>query len=114
MIEEVFARAGWQSEVFLQPERRELLDVIARKPLDLIGLTITRDCSPCAVASLIKAIRGVSANPHISVLIGGRAVNSSRAFVSEAGADGTAIDACAALDMAQRMVTNARQRALPQ
>ncbi len=104
MIEEVFARAGWQSEVILKPERRELLDHIARTPLDLVGLTISRNSPISALSSLVKAIRSVAANPNLSILIGGHMINQNPALVAEIGADGTGVDARAALAAAERLV----------
>jgi MerR family transcriptional regulator, light-induced transcriptional regulator len=104
MIEEVFARAGWQSEALVNPERRELLDRLARTPFDLVGLTLTRDCPSAALGNLIKAIRGISANPHISVIVGGRVVNQNPDIVEESGADGTSSDALGALELAEKLV----------
>jgi methanogenic corrinoid protein MtbC1 len=107
MIEEVFARAGWESEALVKPERRELLDRLSRRHYDLVGLTIARDCPSSALANLIKAMRSVSANPQIPVLIGGRVINENPAMVGEVGADGTGIDARAALATAERLVHSA-------
>lgn len=104
MIEDVFARAGWQSEVIPKPERRELLDAVSHRAFDLVGLTLSRDCPSSAISNLVKAIRSVSANPHISVLLGGRMINQNPAIVAEVGADGTGVDARAALDVAERLV----------
>lgn len=104
MIEEVFARAGWQSEALIKPERRELLDRLARQPFDLVGLTLTRDCPSAAVSNLIKAMRNVSANPDIIIFVGGRMINENPDLVAEVGADGTGADALAALEMAENLV----------
>ena len=104
MIDEVFARGGWRSEALVKPERRELLDRLARQPFDLIGLTLARDCPSAAVSNLIKAMRNVSANPHIIVLVGGRMINESPEIVTEVGADGTGADALGALDLANALV----------
>ena len=111
MIEEVFARAGWQSQVLVQPERRELLDYLARTPIDLIGLTVSRDSPISSLASLVKALRSVSLNPHLSVLVGGHMINDNPALVAEIGADGTGSDARAALETAERLVSAAPVRA---
>ncbi|QIQ85433.1 cobalamin-dependent protein [Erythrobacter sp.] len=107
MIEEVFARAGWESEALVKPERRELLDRLSRKSYDLVGLTVARDCPSSALANLIKAMRSVSANPHIAVLVGGRVINENPSMVAEVGADGTGIDARAALATAEKLVHSA-------
>ncbi len=104
MIEEVFARSGWQSAALVKPERRELLDRLARQRFDLVGLTLGRNCPSAAVANLIKAMRKVAANPRIIVLIGGRVVNENPALVAEVGADGTGQDALAALALAETLV----------
>ncbi|RNJ63743.1 MAG: cobalamin B12-binding protein [Porphyrobacter sp. IPPAS B-1204] len=110
MIEEVFARGGWRSEALVKPERRELLDRLARQPFDLIGLTLARDCPSAALGNLIKAVRNVSANPHIVVLVGGRMINENPGVAIEVGADGTGADALAALELANALVKTAAAR----
>lgn len=112
MLDEVFARAGWRSEALVRPERRELLDRVARQPFDLLGLTLSRDCPSAALANLIRAVRNVSANPHIIVLIGGRMVNENPGIVTDVGADGTGADALSALERANALVETAAARAL--
>lgn len=112
MIEEVFARGGWRSEALVKPERRELLDRVARQPFDLIGLTLARDCPSAALSNLIKAVRNVSANPHIIVLVGGRMINENPELALEVGADGTGADALAALELANTLVKTAAARDL--
>lgn len=112
MIEEVFARGGWRSEALVKPERRELLDRVARQPFDLIGLTLGRDCPSAALGNLIKALRNVSANPHIIVLVGGRMINENPGIAMEVGADGTGADALAALELANTLLKTAATRHL--
>lgn len=112
MIEEVFARAGWRSEALVKPERRELLDRLSRQPFDLVGLTLARDCPIAALGNLIKAIRSVSANPRIFVLIGGRMIIENPRIAIDVGADGTGADALSALDLANSLVTNAATRTM--
>ncbi|MFN3862762.1 MAG: B12-binding domain-containing protein [Erythrobacter sp.] len=104
MIEEVFARAGWHSEALAKPDRRELLDRLSQRPFDLVGLTLARDCPSGALSNLIAAMRSASVNPRIAVLIGGRMINENPGLVQEVGADGTAVDALAALDVAEALV----------
>lgn len=112
MIEEVFARGGWRSEALVKPERRELLDRLARQPFDLLGLTLARDCPSAALSNLIKAVRNVSANPNIFVLVGGRMINENPGIAVEVGADGTGADALAALELANSLVKTAATRDL--
>ncbi|MDG5749048.1 cobalamin-dependent protein [Qipengyuania sp. XHP0207] len=108
MVDEIFARAGWKSEALIDPHRRELLRLISEKSFDLVGLTVTNDCPSGALSKLISAIRTVSANPQIAILIGGRAVTENPHLVEEVGADGTAVDADAALTLAAQLVEGAR------
>lgn len=112
MLDEVFARGGWRSEALVKPERRELLDRLARQPFDLVGLTLGRDCPGAAVSNLIKAVRNVSANPHIIVLVGGRMINEKPVMAMEVGADGTGADALSALELANGLVKTAAARDL--
>jgi MerR family transcriptional regulator, light-induced transcriptional regulator len=112
MIDEVFARSGWRSEALVKPERRELLDRLARQPFDLLGLTLARDCPSAALSNLIRAVRNVSANPHIIVLVGGRMINENPGMAMEVGADGTGADALAALELANSLVKTAAARDL--
>ena len=111
MLDEIFARAGWDSTFVAKPLRKELLDTLSREPFDLVGLTVSRDCPSGALAKLIQAMRSVSANPNLSILIGGHMINQNPAIVAEVGADGTGADARAALKVAQRLVQSAEVRA---
>lgn len=107
MLEDVFARAGWDSQVLVEPGRGELLKCAAEKPFDVVGLTISRDCPSASISHIISALRSVAANPHMCVMIGGRVVNETPGLVAEVGADGTAPDARLALNVAEELVQDA-------
>lgn len=111
MIDQVFARAGWTSSALIAPTSRDLLDCVAKQKVDLVGLTVSHDCSIRALRSLIQAMRSVSANPHMRVIIGGHTVNTTPGIVAEVGADGTGVDAKAALKLAERLILAAPSRA---
>jgi MerR family transcriptional regulator, light-induced transcriptional regulator len=104
MVEEVFARAGWQTEALIEPKRKELLQIIAERHFDVIGLTVSCDCTNASLSDLICAIRSVSRAPGIQVFIGGRMVNANPGIVDEVGADGTAPDARSALVLAEKLI----------
>lgn len=108
MVEEVFAGAGWHSEALFEPKRQELLAIMGERSFDLVGLTITNDCPSRNIAELITAIRSVSRNPAIRVIIGGRFINAEPGIAEQVGADGTATDARSALALAERIVAEAR------
>lgn len=108
MMDEVFSRAGWESEVLFEPKRAELLEIIASQSFDVVGLTVSNDCPSGDLAGLVSAIRSVSRNPALRVLIGGRAINADPTLAVAAGADGTATDAIAAVELAEQMVATSR------
>jgi methanogenic corrinoid protein MtbC1 len=109
MIEEVFARAGWQTEVLIEPQRRELLQQVAERSFDLVGLTVSCDCPSGTLAGLVTAIRSVSKLPSVRIFIGGRVVNANPGLAAEVGADGTAPDARSALALAEQKVGEAKR-----
>ncbi|MHA7819730.1 MAG: cobalamin B12-binding domain-containing protein [Erythrobacter sp.] len=111
MLDEIFAREGWKSTVLTKPLRKELLDCLSREAFDVVGLTLSRDCPSAALSNIIKAMRSVSCNPHLSIIVGGRMINQNPAIVAEVGADGTGADARAAFQVAQRLVQSAEVRA---
>lgn len=104
MLEEVFANAGWQTEVLLEPNRHELLHLLAERIFHVVGLTISCDYPSQKISELITAIRSVSKNPEVHVLIGGRFVNGDKTIAVKTGADGTAPDARSALALANSLV----------
>lgn len=108
MIEETFALAGWQSEVLIDPRRRDLLQSVSEQPFDLVGLTLSCDCPSGTASDIINSIRSVSKNPDIKIIIGGRLPLAHPGFVDAAGADGTAPDARAALAFAEKIVPDLR------
>ncbi|HEV7233107.1 MAG TPA: cobalamin B12-binding domain-containing protein [Sphingorhabdus sp.] len=104
MVAECFERAGWDTDVLIEPTQSELTAKFANRHYDLIGLTVSCDCSTGALSSLVNTIKAVSANPHIRIMMGGRVVNDRPSLVVECGADATAIDARAAVELADRLV----------
>lgn len=105
MVDECFARAGWNTHLMLEPSRGDLLDLVAQQSYDLIGLTVSCDSHIEHLPSLIVAVRNLSKNPGICVLIGGRVPNLNPALAAFVGADATALTATAAIAVAERLVT---------
>lgn len=109
MIEEVFSRAGWDSEALIEPQRAQMLQLLAERSFDLVGLTVSNDCPSAELSSLVAAIRSVSRCRTIKVLIGGPAINANPGLCSLVGADGTAADARSALILADRIVLESKR-----
>jgi methanogenic corrinoid protein MtbC1 len=104
MVDECFSRAGWDTTLMLEPSRADLLDLVASRAYDLVGLTVSCDSHIEHLPSLIVAVRNLSKNPAISVMIGGRVPNLNPALAAFVGADATAATATGAISIAERLV----------
>jgi MerR family transcriptional regulator, light-induced transcriptional regulator len=104
MVSECFQRAGWDTDALIEPTQSELNGKLAKRHYDLVGLTVSRDCSTASLSRLINTIKAVSSNPNIRVLIGGRVVNEQPDLVEECGADATASDAPSAVALADILI----------
>lgn len=105
MIDECFTRAGWSSDLLTEPTRALLLARVAATDYDLVGLTVSCDCHIGQLPSLIVAVRNVSRNPNVRLLLGGRVLIDDPDLAQRSGADGTAATALEALDLADRLLT---------
>lgn len=104
MVAECFQRAGWDTDVLIEPSKSELTGKFADRRYDLIGLTVSQDCSTASLGSMVKTIKAVSSNPHICIMLGGPVINEQPELVDECGADATAVDAISAVALADRLV----------
>ncbi len=104
MVAECFQRAGWETDVLIEPTQSELTGKFATRYYDLIGLTVSNDCSRGALQSLVSTIKAVSSNPHVRILLGGRVINEQPELVTQCGADATAADAMSAVALADEMI----------
>lgn len=105
MVHECFTIAGWDAELLVDPTLQTLTSAIAERRYDLLGLTLSCDCPDDRVASLIRAVRSVSMNPNLCVMIGGRVPQERSQLAAICGADGTAASAPAAVKVANRLVS---------
>ena len=104
LIEDMFRRAGWQSELVTECDTSKLLGLVAHTDYDLLCLTATSDCDTQAVASIVNGLRSVSRNPHVCIMVGGRAFSDNPTRARNAGADGSADTATEALALAAQLV----------
>ena len=111
VLDDFFARAGWDTSIMTKPRRKEVLDLLSSESFDVVALTLSRDCPSAALRNIVKAMRSVSRNEHISILVGGHMINQNPAIVTEVGADGTGADARAALEVAEALVRSSKVRA---
>jgi MerR family transcriptional regulator, light-induced transcriptional regulator len=104
MVEDVFRRAGWATELMTECDTSQLLALVAANEFDLIGLTVTGDRHCETVPSVINCLRSVSRNPHVAIMVGGRVFNDEPDLATQLGADATAHDATQALEVARSLV----------
>lgn len=104
MVEECFARAGWDTELMLDSEDDALLAKLADRSFDLVGLTMSCDCHIEPLPNLVRAMRSVSRNSDIRVMIGGRVTLEDPSVAIDAGADATARTATEAVRSADALV----------
>jgi methanogenic corrinoid protein MtbC1 len=107
VIDELFRCNGWLTERVSDAETAELLKWVESDWFDIIGLTISCDCHIAGLRSIIAALRNVSRNPLVCVMVGGRVFVAKPELAEQVGADGTARDAKLALKIAADLV---RQR----
>lgn len=104
MVGEMFQRHGWETDVAIEADISELLDRVGSRHFDLVGLTLSCDCHTARIPSVILAIRSVSRNARVRVMVGGRVFAEDPSLAAQFGADGTAADARDALVIAGGLV----------
>lgn len=105
IISECFQRGGWEVETLIEPQQSDIFQAISTTSFDVIGLTVTTDFYIGEVPKLLTAMRSVSCNPNMAIMIGGPALGYDPRRARDLGADGTAPDASAALKLADELVS---------
>ena len=110
LLDEIFAREGWFTDRLGDTSAPEILEKVSTDWFDLVGLTVGYDSHMASLPSLIDAVRNVSVNSQIAVMVGGRIFVEAPARAAEVGADGTAPDARLAVKVASGLVQAATRR----
>ena len=111
VIDELFRRDGWLTERLSGTEISDLLRRSAENWFDIIGLTVSCDCHIAELPAIIAAVRNVSRNSRVCVMVGGRIFSASPELAMRVGADGTAADAKLALSVAEGLVREREREA---
>ena len=104
VIDELFRRDGWATDRLSEAETSTLLKRVGEDWFDMVGLTISCDCHIANLTSIIVALRNVSRNPRVCIMVGGRIFSADPQLAIQVGADGTASDAKLALKVAADLV----------
>jgi len=104
MVAEFFRRAGWDVYDAPVPTNDDLLEVVRSEAFDIVGLSAGRPVRQEGLASLIRAIRRISLNRSIGVLVGGPAFKIQPELATLVGADATAVDGREAVTQSQDLI----------
>lgn len=104
MASDLFRQSGWEADVASGETMSALLAMVGRGRYDVVGLTVSCDCHSAHLPSAVLALRSVSLNPKVRVMVGGPVLKEDPGLALRAGADGTAADARGALALAEYLV----------
>lgn len=104
MVSEFFRRAGWDVWGGPKVSRNELLQAANKSWFDVIGFSVSTETQLPELASVILALREVSRNPAVTIMVGGPLLALRPELVKGVGADLLASDAAEAVFRAESLV----------
>lgn len=105
MVKEFFIRGGWEAIGGANVPAEEVGRHLAAEWFDCVGVSVGGTCRLDGLAAWIAALRNMSRNPTVAVLLGGPHFVANPELAAFYGADGTAVDARAAVQQAERLTT---------
>jgi methanogenic corrinoid protein MtbC1 len=105
MVVQFFARAGWT--VLSEPvaTRDDLIGLVRREPLGIVGISVSCSDRLDALATDIRAIRRASRNRRVGIMVGGPVFVEHPQLAAMVGADATASSGSEAVRQAHRLVS---------
>lgn len=104
VLDAFFMRAGWDVEARLTFSHKDIGSLLKKRSFDVLGLSVSRESLLDKLASDIEGFRRKSSNRSLVILVGGRVFIGQPQLVGQVGACGTAEDARAAVQLADRLV----------
>ena len=105
MVADFFEMDGWDTHhLGANTPSASLVDFVAQRRPDLVGLSATMTFHLEAVASIVRALRANQGTSDIRVLVGGHAFSREPDLWRDISADGYARDAEEALEAADRLL----------
>ena len=104
MVSEFFRRSGWRVSGELLSQTSDMLHVVRKDWIDLVGLSVAYSDHLEVLTELIKALRLASRNPALQVMVGGPLMLAHPEYVATVGADFMAVDAQEAVAQAEARV----------
>ncbi|WP_295530190.1 hypothetical protein [uncultured Pseudacidovorax sp.] len=109
---ECFALAGWDARVAPTQDWDELKQLLAGEAIDILALSLSCDSDVGQVASVIVELRTASSQKRLGVLVGGPLALDQPDLAQRCCADGMALTAAAAVDLARRWLQGVGRSAL--
>jgi methanogenic corrinoid protein MtbC1 len=103
MVDKFLLAGGWRVSTLVGASDAALGKAVEENWFAVAGLTVSSDGNLENVAAAIRTIRARSANPAIGVMVGGALFIERPELVAQLGADATALNAPAAVIVAQRL-----------
>lgn len=103
MVETFLHAGGWAVTPLHRASVEQVVAMVSQEWFAVAGLTVGSTSQLPQLVSTIRAIRSQSCNPAIGIMVGGPPFAGHPEIVAEVGADATAINAPAAVLVAQRL-----------
>ncbi len=104
MIVQYFLRAGWDASMLPGSAGEELPVLVREEHTSLVGFSMSQEANAPTLRALILKVREGSRNAALRVIVGGVAFVDQPGLVADVGADGMAVDATQAVNLAQHLV----------
>jgi methanogenic corrinoid protein MtbC1 len=104
MLADFFARAGWEVRSGDAPAGGDLFRLVRDEWFDVVGLAVGCERRLELLAADIRTLRATSRNHDVQVMVGGPILTAHPEYADVVGADGMAVDAWQALQVAERLV----------
>lgn len=105
MVKEFFIRSGWDAHGGPGMPHQDVCNLVAADWYDSVGISVGIDGHAEGLAAWLKAVRASSKNPDLVILVGGPRFSEYPELAAAVGADGTALDARAAVEQAEILVS---------
>lgn len=103
LVDSFLRRSGWHVEALWGAQEAEILRAARTDAFDLIGFSLSCDSLLDRLSAMIRAVRRVSSNRSVKILVGGSAFTIYPERVALVGADASAQDAAGAAAQAGRL-----------
>jgi MerR family transcriptional regulator, light-induced transcriptional regulator len=103
MVSDFLRAGGWVVQSEYQASATQIAEIVAEEWFAVIGLTISSSTQCPLLKTTIAAIRARSRNSAVGIMVGGPPFAGHSEIVAEVGADATAVNAPAAVLLAQRL-----------